>query len=389
MTAAQVPGLAAARVTADGRVELMAFGVRDQRSGEPVTTATLFAAPQLAEPLAAYVALRLDRALLAQLDRARLAGSPPAFLRPPAGLAPLARALEAATGRRFDEVVGAEVLGPLAMLRSGPGPAPADGEAAVGHDLLGEALRSGVNASSPPFATTAADVARLLAELLAPRRLDRATLDLMLAPRTTLADNVAWGLGLGLEQSAGAWGFWLAGQGDGFTFLVAGSRALGRAAALLTNSDNGLAVAEPVLTELIGGDHPALPWLQLERCDDPAFQLRRRLVGSALEGGPGELATLLGDLELAYGPLVLTEPLLNRVGYDLLGRGQVAAAVVALRRNAELFRDSWNVHDSLGEALAAAGDAAAAIASYERSLALNPGNANAVLMLERLRARPQ
>ena len=42
-------------------------------------------------------------------------------------------------------------------------------------------------------------------------------------------------------------------------------------------------------------------------------------------------------------------------------------------------------HDSLGEGLMIAGDIDGAIASYERSLELNPGNANAVDMIARIR----
>ena len=135
----------------------------------------------------------------------------------------------------------------------------------------------------------------------------------------------------------------------------------------------------------MAGDHPVAGWLPVERFDETAFPIRRRLVSAGVHDGVVELGAVLADLELSYGPLELAEALLNRVGYDLLGRGLPREAVVVLRRNAELYPQSWNVHDSLGEALAAAGDDAGATASYRRSLELNPDNDNARRWLDRFR----
>ena len=60
--------------------------------------------------------------------------------------------------------------------------------------------------------------------------------------------------------------------------------------------------------------------------------------------------------------------------------------------NVEDHPESWNVYDSLAEAFKEAGDRQRAIELYEKSLRLNPDNANAVRMLEELRnqapARP-
>jgi len=53
--------------------------------------------------------------------------------------------------------------------------------------------------------------------------------------------------------------------------------------------------------------------------------------------------------------------------------------------NTELFPESFNTWDSLGEGYMTAGHTELAIANYEKSLELDPSNANAVAMLERLR----
>lgn len=66
-------------------------------------------------------------------------------------------------------------------------------------------------------------------------------------------------------------------------------------------------------------------------------------------------------------------------------RGGVPDAVTVFEKNVERFPGSANAYDSLGEAYAAAGQREKAIASYERSLVLDPKNANALEWLGKLR----
>jgi len=68
---------------------------------------------------------------------------------------------------------------------------------------------------------------------------------------------------------------------------------------------------------------------------------------------------------------------MNAAGYRLLGARRLADALETFRINTEVYPDSWYVWDSLGEAQLAAGMRAEGIASYRRSLALNPANAGA------------
>ncbi|GAB5534894.1 MAG: serine hydrolase [Rubricoccaceae bacterium] len=83
---------------------------------------------------------------------------------------------------------------------------------------------------------------------------------------------------------------------------------------------------------------------------------------------------------------VHTESSINALGYQFLQANELAMSLAVFRFNAERFASSWNAHDSLGEALAAAGHTAEAIAAYERSLELNPDNTNGRAILERLRS---
>jgi len=79
---------------------------------------------------------------------------------------------------------------------------------------------------------------------------------------------------------------------------------------------------------------------------------------------------------------------LNDWGYRLLAFGEPAKALAVLALTADLYPGSGNAQDSLAEAHAANGDKAAAIVHYRRSLALDPGNTNAVKRLKALEAPP-
>ncbi len=82
-----------------------------------------------------------------------------------------------------------------------------------------------------------------------------------------------------------------------------------------------------------------------------------------------------------------TEDPLNALGYDLLARRRPDDAVTIFQLNVERYPTSSNAHDSLGEALAAAGDVEGALEAYKESLRLDPSNENAEQMIETLRKR--
>jgi CubicO group peptidase (beta-lactamase class C family) len=77
----------------------------------------------------------------------------------------------------------------------------------------------------------------------------------------------------------------------------------------------------------------------------------------------------------------------NRLGYDFMRARKFKEAIAVLKLNIELYPDSWNAYDSLGEAYMMNGDKELAVKNYEKSLALNPQNTNGAQMLKRLRGR--
>jgi imidazolonepropionase-like amidohydrolase len=85
------------------------------------------------------------------------------------------------------------------------------------------------------------------------------------------------------------------------------------------------------------------------------------------------------------GTQLMDEGTLNTLGYELLRSNQVGAAIEIFRLAVREHPNSSNVYDSLGEAYKMHGDIELAIRNYEKSLSLNPKNANATKVLEKLR----
>ena len=87
------------------------------------------------------------------------------------------------------------------------------------------------------------------------------------------------------------------------------------------------------------------------------------------------------------GP-VFDEADLNALGCRVLQENSLEFALYVFEKNVQLYHDSSNAYDSLGEALLKAGRKAEAIESYQKSLALDPSNANARSKLAELEKRP-
>jgi len=111
------------------------------------------------------------------------------------------------------------------------------------------------------------------------------------------------------------------------------------------------------------------------------------MIADAVErGGADSAVRLYHSLQARYPVIAFEEAALNALGYRLMTAGKADAAIAVFRLIVETFPKSANAYDSLGEAYMNHGDKALAIANYERSLALNPANGNAVRMLAKLRS---
>jgi len=270
------------------------------------------------------------------------------------------------------------------------------------HNLLGdpagrrEPWRANAAAS---LHTTAEDYARFVSAVLVGKGLrpstarelrtpqsrpdERGINTATLAPTGRFAPSLAWGLGWGLEQEGEAWSLWHWGDNGTTKAYVAASPRRGIGVVLFVNAENGLALVPPVLAEVMGGASPACAWLK-QRGPVPSFgsfvaALRASGAVQALEGYRAARVARPSDA-------AIDEDTMNRIGYVLLRGKKVKDAIEVFRQNVSDHPESWNVHDSLGEAYATDGQAALAIQCYETSLKLNPDNTGGAEALKRLRA---
>jgi glyoxylase-like metal-dependent hydrolase (beta-lactamase superfamily II) len=128
---------------------------------------------------------------------------------------------------------------------------------------------------------------------------------------------------------------------------------------------------ENIVTSLSGSHRPSI-------CEP----LTRTIVDKGIAAAVEQYRALRREHPEAYD---FGEGELNNLGYQLLSRAMVAEAIGVFTLNVESYPDAFNPHDSLGEAYVEAGELDLAVASYERSLELNPDNESAVQALQAIR----
>jgi len=431
--AAGIPGVSIA-VVDRGNITAGSFGVCELGTDDAVADTTVFEAASLTKPVFAYAVLRLvDRGELdldlpltryvdfpdvegdervnditARIVLSHTTGFPNWSRDNPLTIGPdpgttfgysgegfvfLQKVVEQITGQTGDAFVTTELLRPLGMTSSYlVWDDSFASRTALGHDFVGTVKDKwkpdAFNAASS-LHTTATDYARFLAEIMAPTLVDPSLVALMLGPESEVVEGVFWGLGWGLEQSepGAEVRFWHWGNNGYFKCFTLASPETGTGLIFFTNSENGLSITNHVVDRVFGGSHPALDWKQFTAYDAPAFAIEHALATAGIDAGAEGVRAEHARLLATYQPADFEENMMNGLGYRLMGMEAVEAGVAVFRLNARTYPESWNVFDSLGEGLAQLGDTTAAIASYEKSLELNPENTNGVTMLDALRGQ--
>jgi len=112
------------------------------------------------------------------------------------------------------------------------------------------------------------------------------------------------------------------------------------------------------------------------------------VLAAAIEAGGREAAVAKLTEARATGSdeYYFLEAEFNALGYRYLGEEEFDDAIAVFEMNAGMYPDSWNVYDSLGEALMRRGQHDLAIRNYNKSIELNPENENGKRMLEEIQA---
>jgi CubicO group peptidase (beta-lactamase class C family) len=441
MKAANIPGLSIA-VIRDGKLLwTRGFGVKDAKTGEPVTEDTIFEAASLTKPFFAYAAMKmveggeldLDRPLVEYIPREKIEkglghsldlegfrgdwfrritarmvlshssglphgerGKPyPLFFEPGTkyrysadGYYYLQAVIEHLKGEPLDILMKKWVIDPLGMESSSMvWQERYEKSAAVGHDLLGETdgrfrKRTQAHAAATLY-TTAGDYAKFVIAMLNDIGLKKETIGLMLTPEIDVAENVYWGLGFGLEKTSAGDGIWQWGDYGIFRNYIVAYKKQKIGVVYLTNSFNGLSVAQDIVSHAIGGGQDlGIAYLNYNRYDSPSSQFLKALLERGLEEAKRIFCETRKDR-----PDDLDELTVNQIGYSLMNAKKYKEAIEVLKLNVEAYPESANVYDSLAEAYLNNGDKELAVTYYKKVLEIIPKDTTTdKAFLERIKA---
>lgn len=112
----------------------------------------------------------------------------------------------------------------------------------------------------------------------------------------------------------------------------------------------------------------AMGWIDRAIRQQPTFANQGIKAALLIQAGQ----TAEGDALIATALPQATEADVNTLGYGLMNAGMIDRAIMLFEHNVETHPESWNVYDSLGEALTNKGDRASAITQYEKALSMAP-----------------
>lgn len=444
MKDAEVPGLAIALIRDGKLVWQRSFGVKNAKTNEPVTDATVFEAASLSKPVFAYAILKLvdagkfdldkplnqylpgnydvgDDPRLSQITARRVLSHTTGFpnwrngplkiyLDPGTrfsysgeGFVYLAKTIEHLTGEKFNDFMQRMVFEPLGMTSSSyTWQERYDTLKTFRHNARGIATGqnktpAGASNAAASLHTTAQDFGRFVAAILNGTGLKPETRKLMLTPQTQViagganslnnpnpkpVPDVAWGLGWGLQTTTDGLSFWHWGDnGDSKAYIVALDKPK-FGVVYFANSANGLSIAREIVAEAVGGAQPALSWLNYESYKSPGRTLSKAIFAKGAEAALAEYRTTRTGRPANE---TVSENQMNRIGYDLLQAQRIKDAIEVFKQNVADYPQSANVYDSLAEAYAANGERELAIKNYERAVALDPNNTGGIEALKKLR----
>lgn len=316
-----VPGASIALIRNGKTTWLQAFGTKNIKTNDPLTTDTTFEAASLSKPVFCYGVLKLVDQGKLQLDAplttylpkpytpdprldkitARLVlshrtGFPnwrnddalPIYFTPGTrfsysgeGYIYLQKVVEQITGKPLNDYMTEAVFTPLKMTSTSYVWRPSfDAVTATGHDENGaptDKWKPNEAGAASTLNTTAKDYALFVEAILNKKGLKPSTFREMETPQIALdptcricikqepkqlSQNLFWGLGWGIQREDGNEYLWHWGDNGSFKAFVMLNPKAKSAIVLFANSSNGLALAEPIVNEAMATNSPAFAWLK-------------------------------------------------------------------------------------------------------------------------------
>lgn len=169
----------------------------------------------------------------------------------------LQRAVEAVTGQPLDQFMASQLFKPLAMHHSDYVKSEGIAQNLVPGTKANGAPRTTMDLRKPIAAfslhTSAADYGKFLVTVLN----DGEAIKQLSASPVTVDPGLGlgWGLGWGIERVQHDAYIWQWGNNMGYRAFVIASVRTGDGFVMLTNSENGLALAEPITHKILPGEH--------------------------------------------------------------------------------------------------------------------------------------
>ncbi|NOR21606.1 MAG: tetratricopeptide repeat protein [Candidatus Aminicenantes bacterium] len=116
--------------------------------------------------------------------------------------------------------------------------------------------------------------------------------------------------------------------------------------------------------------------------ESAVYAVEKAITNSGINAGIAKFQELKSDDQ---NKLYLSENDFNTLGYNLITRGMINAAIEVFKMNVEMNPQSANAYDSLAEAYMKSGNNEKAILYYKKVLELDPNNKNAKTILKKLR----
>ncbi len=288
-------------------------------------------------------------------------------------------AIEEISGRPFTQYMASEIFQPLGMRRSSFEPPKDSSTMSTPYDAAAKPLpllrynessAAGLTTSLRDLANFAVAALDTPAGVVSPALLAQAmrpVANTQWAARDSFGPAPEYGLGYNVRpaQLGPHTGIGHGGTNNGWESWFQVIPETGDGIVILTNSSNGGALIAAVLCE----------WRReaFARSDCPTIDARIPVFAEYRAHGISAALKLHEGLRTRHArEYELGSSQLNSVGYQVMRAGDLPAAIKVFELNAQQFPGEWNVHDSLGEAYAAAKLRDAAIRSYRRSLELNP-----------------
>jgi CubicO group peptidase (beta-lactamase class C family) len=193
----------------------------------------------------------------------------------------LQRVVERITGKPLNDYMTEAVFAPLGMTSSSyVWRSDFDQKTATGHDDHGKPVplwKPNESLAASSLNTTAGDYALFVEALLNRKGLKRATLREMETPQIALdpectncterepkelSKTLFWGLGWGIQRTSQGDAIWHWGDNGAFKCFVMASPKTKAGVVMFTNSENGLAIAKPIIADAMEFEPLPFTWLK-------------------------------------------------------------------------------------------------------------------------------